>query len=626
MNMTPQIAKTVLAVAISSLMGCASMQAPENNAKVETRAKELTALLPAGNPKVNEGLAPLDITPLADDKQRALARAWLKTKKVDFIPNKKDPRPIAAMEIMKMFRESGINITSALPLDSYFYSGNGLKGADGETALQLILGQMGLDYDVDDKGKYVTIVPMKSRSWVINLGHRTSYSSNSTFDHMCSMTGGTNSSQQGGAGNAQGGQQNTLGQQGGASGASGTGGGLQQGTDQAANNQNNGAMNTAGSSLQTQDDFWGQLHKELGQRLQVLVPTAAGVYGQAAAVPGLSGQPGQTMPGQSTGGTGLYTLQKIGHYSINPVTGQVTIQAPGWLLKQINAYIEDIVLPMYNTSMVFEGTVVSVKATNDESKGFDLTALGKYAGRFGFVLNNNILGGISMGSTSTGIPSASYNNANTLPGGGSAFGIVSPSDNLQIFNGFLSTLGGTEVIQTPIVNTTSGAPVDFGRMWPYWTNQQTQTLAAGNANSNAIATIQNNYIKYEYGSLLRVMPRYDPKTRRVRAQISLLQRPLNGFQDVPSAIMTANGSIQNSTVRIPNIGCEVISSEALLDDGEMIIIGGQVENSSDTSHSGITGAMDVKGLDLFTSKKRETGSRTTIYFAIRVRLTNKPTI
>jgi hypothetical protein len=66
------------------------------------------------------------------------------------------------------------------------------------------------------------------------------------------------------------------------------------------------------------------------------------------------------------------------------------------MLKQIGTYMDEIILPMFNTSMTFEGTVANVRSTNDKTTGFDLTALASYAGRFGFALNNNILGGVTF--------------------------------------------------------------------------------------------------------------------------------------------------------------------------------------------------------------------------------------
>lgn len=615
--------RTALSVAITcaiALSGCATVPNQDNNARVDEQNKALLALVPATPaPKIHEGAAPLEITPLDPAKQVAIERAWLRSKKVDFIPNKKNPAPIPANEVLKMFRENGINITSALPLDNYTYTGNGVKAADGETALQLILGQMGLDYETDEKGKYVTVVPMKSHSWTINLGHRTSYSNNSNFDSLCAIKTGQTT---GTTGTPQ------------ASGATGMPGayGASPGMPSASAGNTSGST-TSDSNVQTQENFWSMLTTELTQRLQVLIPVVPGAPAQpgAASVPAITPSfgPGGAMGGMggvgapvSPGGSALYTRQQIGHYAINPVTGQVTIQAPGWILKQIDAYMANVIMPMYNTTMTFEGTVANVRSSSDVTRGFDLTALASYAGKYGFALTNNILGGISMG-TNNGIPSAAYGGAANLPGGGVAFGFTSPKDNLQIFNAFLTSLGGTEILNRPIVTVTSGVPVDFGRLTPIYTNEQSQTIAAGNVNASPLATIQNNIIEHQFGSLLRIMPHYDPKTKRVRAQVSLLQRPLVGYQNLTISLIGTNGQIINQTIRKPQIECSVTSTEAILDDGELIIIGGQIENTNDNTHAGVTGLMDIKGLDLFSSQKRDTGSRTTMYFALRVRLNTK---
>lgn len=617
----PSLTKTKLSIVICAALsaaGCASTLAPENQKRVDDHDKALNALiapLPATPQNIHDSKAPLEIAPLPDAQQIAQERAWLRAKKVTYLPKNAVP----ANEVLKLFRQNGINITSALPLDNYSYNGNGVKEADGETALQLILGQMGLDYEIEEKGQYVTVVPMKSRSWTINLGNRTSHSSNTSFESQCDMKqqvqGGSGQS---GANAQQSGNSQSQGQ------SSGTGGGQSSGS-QTSNSD------TGSSSVNTQENFWDSLSKELTQRMQILIPTtapaSAATYNPGApgnpAVPGLSGgaYPGAA-PMTAAGGSALYTAQTIGRFALNPVTGAVTIQAPSWMLKQIDPYMRET-LAMFNTSMTFEGVVVNVRSMSDKTAGFDLSALASYAGKYGITMSNNILGGITLGSNN-GIPTAGYAGASTLPGGGAAFGITSARDNLQIFNAFLTTIGGTEIMNKPIVNTTSGVPLDFGRLSPIYTNEQSQTLSPGNLNSNAIAVIQNNIIEHRYGSLLRIMPRYDPKTRTVRAQVSLLQRPLIGFQNLTLALFDAKGGITNQVIRKPQIECSVTSTEAILEDGQLIIIGGLVENISDNTQAGVSGLMEVKPLEWFASQRRDTGTRTTMYFALRVRLNNKP--
>lgn len=626
------IRQTLIAATLAALFtGCAQHPTQKDNeARVAAKAKEMRELIDAITPQSataskihNDGAPPLDIAPLPPIKQQAIDRAWLRNRKVDFIPSRKNPAPIPAMEILKMFREHGINITAALPLDSYTYNGNGVKAADGESALQMILGQMGLDFDVDDKAKFITVVPMKSRSWNINLGNRTSYSSASSFEQMCQM------GSQGNSGSGNNTQPGTTGGTGtnsmtGGMGSSPSAGATGTPTGSSGTPAATGSAQTAGSNVATSQNFWAMLNLELTQRLQVLIPVATPAQNLAQPgapmVPGIGAPTGQTSPG----GNALYTRQQIGHYSINPVTGDVTIQAPSWMLKQIATYMDTIIMPMFNTAITFEGTVVNVRATRDESTGIDLQALASYAGKYGFVLNNNILGGVTINNTG-GIPSINLGSgATTLPGGGVTFGITSPKDNLQLFNGFLTSLGGTEVLTKPVVTVTSGVPADFGRLTPIYTNEQTSTLTPGTVNSGALAAVQNNIVERKYGSLLRIMPHFDPQTRRVRAQISLLQKPLVGFQTLPITIAGAGG-MQLQTIRIPQIECGVTSTEAILDDGELIIIGGQVENTNDNTHNGITGAMEVPGLGLVTSQRRDSGGKTTMYFALRVRLNTKPT-
>jgi type II secretory pathway component GspD/PulD (secretin) len=591
---------TIAMLTALATAGCATTQTIENQTKVTEQTNVLEALISPTTTNIHEGPAPLEILKLSEAQQLARERAWLRAKKVTYTPK----NPVPANEVLKLFRQQGINITSALPLDNYIYNGNGVKEADGETAVQLILGQMGLDYDVDQKGQYITVVPMKSRTWTINLGNRTSQSSATSFDSICEIA----TSQ-----TAQGGQQNagSVSQHGNTP--------TMPGASMPAQTSSNAGVGVSG--VQTKNHFWTSLEKELRERVKVLVPTngpasAQSPVGQnATVVPSLGGamlpQGMGSAAGSAPGANDLYTAQTLGQFAINPETGAVTVQAPSWMLKQIDNYMHDV-LSMFNTSMTFEGTVVNVRASTDQTAGLDLMALAKFAGNYGLVMSNNILGGVTLGG---------FTGASTLPGAGAAIGVV--SDNLKVFNAFLKTVGGTQILNRPIITVTSGVPADFGRLTPIYTNEQTQEIAAGNVNSNALATIRNNIIEHRYGSLLRIMPHYDPKTRRVRAQVSLLQRPLVGYQNLTLALLDAKGGIQNQLIRKPQIECSVTSTEAILDDGEMIVVGGQVENVSENSHAGVDGLMDVPGVQWLTSQRRNTGSSTTMYFALRVRLNNK---
>ena len=405
-NAPHALTKTKLSIVICAALsaaGCASTLAPENQKRVDDQNKALNALiapLSATSQNIHDSKAPLEITPLPDVQQIAKERAWLRAKKVTYLPKNAVP----ANEVLKLFRQNGINITSALPLDNYSYNGNGVKEVDGETALRLILGQMGLDYEIEEKGQYVTVVPMKSRSWTINLGNRTSYSSNTSFESQCDMK----QPAQGGSG--QSGNSQMQGQ------FSGPGGGQSSGSQTSSGD-------TGSSSVRTQENFWDSLNKELTQRMQILIPAtapaSAATYNPGAsgnpAVPGLfrGAYPGAA-PMTAEGGSALYTAQTIGRFALNPETGAVTIQAPSWMLNQIDPYMRDV-LAMFNTSMTFDGIVVNVRSMSDKTAGFDLSALASYAGKYGITMSNNILGGIALGSNN-GIPTAGYAGAGTLPG------------------------------------------------------------------------------------------------------------------------------------------------------------------------------------------------------------------
>ncbi|WP_226034383.1 type II secretion system protein GspD [Aquitalea palustris] len=561
---------------------------------------------------VHHGEAPLAFEKLADEVQEAKQRAWLRRMKLTYIPK----GPVSAFEILKVFRDNGINVSSILPLDNYMYNGHGVRAVNGEVALQVILGSMGLDYDVDDSNQVVNVVPMKSRTWTINIGNRTTSFNTATLD----STGANTTTSTSGSSSA-------------ATTATGA-------TAQASSTSSNNGSN--GNTISSNDNFWDSLRTELSGRLSVLVPANKAVStapataaGGANAVPGLVGgmPPGMmngaaagatgAAKGEPEGGNGLYVAQKVGRYTVNPETGAITVQAPQWLMKDLARYLNDV-QAMYNTQITFEGRIISVSSREDQSEGFDIAGLGKFAaGRYGALLSNNILGGttISFPTAGSNIPNISIGNS-SLPGSGSLLGISSPLDGLQIFNAYLTTQQNVETTDKPLVSTTSGTPVEFGQMTTSIRIKYDQDVSGGSATTSSIVATKNVEVPYQTGSVLRINPRYDVANGIIRAQVSLQQKLVTGYIDT-TQIVVAGDKIQQIPSRIPQIKDQVNTAEAVLKDGDLIVLGGLSSVGNDDTSSGVTGLKDIAGVGGLFGKVNRTKTKTMTYFVLKVSITKR---
>jgi type II secretory pathway component GspD/PulD (secretin) len=562
--------------------------------------------------------------------------AWLRT--IRFGLNA--PRPVSLSAAVTQMGSKGINVSSDLPLDRYTFTGV-INETDAEAALRQLLGSIGLDYYIDDQRKLVTIKPMASRTWYLpNIGRRTaSYSSPGVQGVSSSSSNSPNgqngqNGQSGASGAIQGTQANSgAGGQGNGAAQNGAGGNGQGGSGGSQGQaSNSGGSGTTGVS--SSENFWSSLDTELRNRLSVMVPTGSNAQSSGMSIGGgqplvpalqaMQGAPIQSlnqmvpqanpMQGDSAkdGSPELYVKKKIGDHTVNPDTGAVWIQAPHWVLREMDVYIKRV-QQMYDSEMSFQGELVLVSSTDDNSEGLDIQEFARFAsGRFGAVLANNAMGGVTISFPNGVIPQVS---ANAQAVAGPLLGITSPKDGLQVFNNYLKAVGKFSVKQTPILTTTNGVPGQVNNKTPIYFNSVSQSAAAGNTGAAQTATT-NTLQRKDFGTVLRINPRYDIVTGLVRAQVDIDNTVFAGNQNVPQVVSVGN-SVQTVNQLIPldkNFG---YNGEALLRDGDLIILGGQSEDTLQTDESGIPGGGAVPLGGIFGTKK-SSNARNTYYFALHV--------
>lgn len=622
--------KAAVATACAALVsGCGSVREVRNDIEAQVpvarKAIESPVAL-AESPRVVERKGTrLAATEVVYQKN---AGAWLKSKQVEL----RATNPMTLAQIVAKFAANGINITSDLPLDNMTFVGV-VNTTDAESALRQVLGSSGLDYEVDDKRKIVTIKPLSSRTWYLNLGNRRStYASNGTAGNTTGTnpSGGSNSGQAA----AQAGGMATSQQIGGAyAGATNN----QQGnvSSSTISAQGSSSAGSNGTGVTANEDYWGALDRELSKRLTVMVPVAKTIAGRPMAAGGLpalpvaaSGlpmqlnQPPVPMAGPSMGGASstdpsaagsneLYALKKIGTHSLNPETGAITVQAPHWVLSELDVYFRRTA-DAFNTLFSFEGVLMRVSGTRSDSEGFDIQHFASWAaGRYGAIVSNNALGGVTVNFGPGNIPIVS---AGAQQVGGPLVGVASPADGLQIFNAYMQERGDTAIVQRPRLATTSGVPGKYSNIIKDFYTTISQTAAAGNTGAATQAT-NNVLTPIEFGTDLKIYPRYDIATGLVRANIELRSVVSAGEKTITQFINAGTTALQVPQ-RIPRPHELNTSGEVLLRDGDLILVGGQTEDSLQVDENGLPGSNGPMGG--FFGTKTATRSGGTYYFALKV--------
>lgn len=553
-------------------------------------------------------------------------------------------RGVPVSQVLAQLSSRGINISSDLPLHSYLYSGV-INMTDAETFLKIVLGTVGLDFEPDDVKRSITVRPLREKTWYFNVSKSTG-----------SMGGGEIAAAPQPMMTPNGGNQQYGMPQGGA----------MMGAQQSLQRPAGGASPNDGGS-----GFWGALEKELKERLSVPLPQqqagsgtpvagpgqgAAGVPGAVPApIPSIPGAPTPQMFGQGgplppaiaqafagsaqpaaplAGGlgagprapeTGIAGFQNkmMGSYSINPDTGAVTVKAPRWLLDSLDPYFAKV-RSAQNAEISYEGLLILVANDNRSSEGFDIQGFTKWlGGKYQFFAANNSLGGVTLSFPEIDASGVARATAGKPPLNGPLLGINKP-DGLRLFNAYLQERGGYNVVQRPLISTTSGTTASFERTTTKYYNTVTQQV--GQSQTNTQLATQNVINSVELGTILRVLPRLEEVANNsgslVRTRLYLSQVTAAGDQKIPQTI-TVGTSSATIVAEIPNLNRMKYEGELLMKDGDLLIVGGQKEDSSTVSENGLPGSSGPTLLGGLTGTRFSNTNKQTTYFALQVRVNKK---
>ncbi|MDU4254443.1 hypothetical protein [Pseudomonas sp.] len=600
---------------VSAIAGCTTPVGDfsENTARHKSEMEEWTKRMEAPR----DDRVRITSMPTAGERITLEKHRWLKDIRVTLsLP--KAGGAVNAASLSQMLKAKGVNIMSSLPLDSYGYNGFGVTNVDGETALRLLFGPMGLDYDINDEGQYVVVTPMRSRTFYIKLGERKTKYKSGTMTGNIGSTGSGGTSSTGGGGTGQG---STSGAgYGNTNGSSGVSTGLDTGTGE----------------LSVDSDFWKNINTELKSLLTqcvaspVATPVATssnlpplpaemgGMPGMGQSMPMPAPQPAAA-PAASAGAAELCNTQQLGNYAVNPSTGAITVQAPSWVMDDVAKYLSGVKADN-GVTLVYEGMLIAVTTSKEKSEGVDLQGFATFAsGKLGMVVSNNALGGITVTPGSPGVPPV------VTPGGPTVantfLGIQKLTGNpAQAFLAYLEANSEFTVKQKPRVAVTNGVPGEFAQYDNLYYNQISQQTSSGSTGGSLVGT-NNQLVSFKVGSLLRIIPYYDNETGLTRSPITFTQSVQTGSYNTTQYITDSNGDAQAIPSTIPLIRDSNYAGEVLMRDGDMLILGGQVSESTESSGSGLPGynAKD-NFLSGFMGQKAHKDKVSTYYLALTLKV------
>jgi general secretion pathway protein D len=334
---------------------------------------------------------------------------------------------------------------------------------------------------------------------------------------------------------------------------------------------------------------FGQQQNQLG-----LGSPIAGIGGQAG---GAANSPANSALSQSSGpGAGVTTINAGGAViAADPSTNSLIITAAEPVYRNLRSVIDK--LDARRVQVYIESLIVEVSADRAMELGVQWQFLSQPSGGSG------VIGGTNLPPRGSGsnIIDASANilgigrglnigvvRAAPLIGGASADGTVSVGPiNLGLLARALETEAGANILATPNLVTLDNeeARIIIGQNVPFITGSFTSTGAAGGA-VNPFQTIERR----DVGTTLRVRPQV-AEGGTVRMQI---------FQEV--------SSVQDATLAAGLItNKRAIESNVLVDDGQVVVLGGLIEERTEGGVSMVPGLGRIPflgGLFRYDNRKR----------------------
>lgn len=298
--------------------------------------------------------------------------------------------------------------------------------------------------------------------------------------------------------------------------------------------------------------------------------TASGASPQATA-------PVAQSAGPSTGG----------FVQADPATNSLIITAPEPMYRQLRAMIDQ--LDSRRAQVYIESMIVEVSGDDSADFGFQWQSIGNS--------DNKYIGGIGTNFGSGGTNILTNQGATTATG---ALAGLGPGFNIGVVRNFGGTFGlaavaralqsraDTNIVSTPNLITLDNeeAKIIVGSNVPFITGQYTNT--GGNSTTSPFQTIERK----DVGITLRIRPQIG-ENGTVRMTL---------FQESSSL---AAGTAPGTTSAGPTTNKKSIESTVVVDDGQIIVLGGLIEDSItvDKSKVPILGDIPYFGA-LFRSETR----------------------
>lgn len=337
-----------------------------------------------------------------------------------------------------------------------------------------------------------------------------------------------------------------------------------------------------------------------------------------AALPAAGG--GAFMNTSLTGGAGAFNNNTLADgntrdsgFSLNKVSGSLYVKARPSKMRAIEKLVANV-QSMLRKQVYIEAQIIDVQLSDNFSFGVNWNLLrNNLASTFGtnpLTLASTTTtfpaGGNGLASTSLTIPASTIGTST-----GAGLGIGIQGKNVSAVVNALEGFGNVQVLSNPNVQVRNGTPaiMAVGSSIRYVSSSSSTLVAPGGGASTSTSSVQTDSVFS--GILIGVMP-----FMRDDGRIELLINPMQSDVDKSSlALVTVNA---NSQVTLPVVNYKGITTTLNVGDGDVVLVGGLIDQQTSRSDSGAPGASDVPLLGKLLGQTASTHASRELVIVMRV--------
>ncbi len=302
-------------------------------------------------------------------------------------------------------------------------------------------------------------------------------------------------------------------------------------------------------------------------------------------------------------------------YTINRQAGILTASATKKQHDLIRRYIDQIKTSA-SAQVLIEAKIVEISLSDQYQSGIEWASLNR---KLGLTANFNTIDPTKTG----GVFTATLPTRSIL---GSTFGgdIDEGGADLTDFLHLVQQFGTTRTLSSPRLHAINNqqAVLTFAKNYVYFEIDVQREQDNSTGVQQELLTVDSTVKTVPVGIILALQPSVDTET----GEITLVVRPtlsrITGFVQDPAVSFLASQGGQDIVNEVPVVEVREMDSILKLKSGEVMVIGGLMQNTSANTDVGVPGASEVPWIgNLFKSVKKEDSTQELIIF-IRATLVN----